>query len=155
MRSTKTNVGHRALRIALGATLVAAAALAFSGEAEARGKYKHGNKHHRHHGQTLVVPRPVAPSMYLRPIVVPRRIVVRETRFYDPYRYGSVWYAPHRHAHVVYRFPVATRYGTIYEPHAYCDGLRFGVVSGPVVYDERPHGYVTFGDERVRFGIGF
>lgn len=143
MANTKTNGTARALRIGLGATLVAAAALAFSGDALAHGKHKHG-KHHGRHAPVVVVPAPVAPP-----------VVLRDVRAYAPYRAATVWYAPHRHRHVVYRFPVATRYGVVYEPYAYCDGHRYGVVTGPVVYDRRPHGYVSFGDEHVRIGIGF
>jgi hypothetical protein len=55
---------------------------------------------------------------------------------YDSYYWGRTYHAGHGHYHRVYRFPVHTRHGVVYRPHAYCDGRfiatgRF-TVSGPV-----------------------
>lgn len=150
MKTTKTNVRSRGTRIALAATLVAAAALAFSGDALAGGKHKHF-KSHRHghsHGAVVYVPAPVR----IAPIVVPTRIYAKKAYRYDPYFVENAWYGPHRHVHAVYRFPVETRYGVAYRPYGYCDGRLVGEVYLPA---PRPRGYVTFGGEHFRIGIGF
>ena len=157
MRSSGTNAGRLALRFALTAALAAATAIFFSGDAEARGKYKvakHGH-HPPHSVPVVVVSAPIRPVAVMRPFVVPTRIVHQDVRTFAPYRYGTVWVPEHRHSHVVYRFPVATPYGVTYQSHAYCDGSRVVIPVVPVVHDDRPHGFVSFGNGNVHFGIGF
>lgn len=152
MKTTKTNVRSRGTRIALAATLVAAAALAFSGDALAGGKHKHfkshGHGHGHSHGAVVYVPAPVR----IAPIVVPTRIYAKKAYRYDPYFVENAWYGPHRHVHAVYRFPVETRHGIVYRPYGYCDGHLVEEVYLPA---PRPRGYVTFGGENFRIGIGF
>jgi hypothetical protein len=89
------------------------------------------------------VERPVRYVKHVRHVVVPRRIRAREVRIYRPYYSGRVYYPRHRHAHVVYYFPVRTRYGVVYRPHEYYDGRLF--LDGHVAY----HG------DRFGFTVGF
>lgn len=78
-----------------------------------------------------------------RRFVVPRAIHRHERRQFLRYGYGESWFAPHRHSHAVYYFPVQRRHGWIYEPHFYCgDRLFVG-------------NHVHFAGPRVRFSIDF
>jgi hypothetical protein len=82
--------------------------------------------------------RPIYRSVVRERFVVPHRIA--RPHVYDRYFSGRVYFAPHRHAHVVYAFPVYTPYGVEYEPHYYC---------GPELYVEHP-GYAYDSDYRSR-----
>jgi hypothetical protein len=73
---------------------------------------------HRHDGYRYRDHRPIYRSVVRERFVVPHRIVHADV--YDRYFSGRVWFAPHRHAHIVYAFPVYTPYGVEYEPHYYC-----------------------------------
>jgi hypothetical protein len=71
--------------------------------------------------------------------VAPRHLYRQHYRDYDRYYRGSVFYAPHRHSHRVYLFPVIIDGYAEYRPYAYCgdayypdhygyyDGPRFGL----------------------------
>lgn len=67
---------------------------------------------------------------------VPARIHAHHVHDYRSYSVGHVYFAPHRHAHVVYAFPVRGRY----VPHVYCGGelVRTGYVP---TYDPRYDDY--------------
>ena len=69
--------------------------------------------------------------------VVPPHLYHRDYRTYDRYYRGSTYYAPHRHSHRVYLFPVIVDgYYTEYRPYAYCgeayypDQYRYGGSGG-------------------------
>jgi len=73
-------------------------------------------------------------------IRVPARIETYHAHDYRPYTVGHVYFAPHRHAHVVYAFPVRGRY----VPHVYCGGalIRTGYVpTFDPRYDDYGAGY--------------
>jgi hypothetical protein len=74
--------------------------------------------------------------------VVPHRIV--RSAAYAPYYSGRVYYAPHRHAHAVYAFPVYSPYGVVsYAPSYYCGPELYVAAPGyrydPYYYDRKPH----------------
>ena len=68
-----------------------------------------------------------------------RRNVVRE------YHEGSVYFAPHRHRHAVYVFPVRIGHSWGFREHFYCDGDLF--------FDH--HGRVDFHGRRFSISLGF
>ena len=72
---------------------------------------------------------------------VPRSIVVGQRGYYQPYYSGRVYYAPHHHYHVAYRFPVYVGGSVVYQPYYYCGDSLF--VGGAVAL---PH---------LAFGINF
>ncbi len=76
--------------------------------------------------------------------VVPQRIDRRYVDDYRPYYWKRVYDRGHRHHHAVYRFPVYTTYGIVYQPYAYCGERLF-------------HGGVHFSyhGSHVAFSIGF
>lgn len=82
--------------------------------------------------------RPVYRSVVRERFVVPHRIVHADA--YDSYFSGRVYFAPHRHVHLVYAFPVYTPYGVEYDPYYYC---------GDELYVDRP-GYTYDSDYRSR-----
>ena len=55
----------------------------------------------------------------------PRRIRQRQRHEYRRFYRGSVYYAPHRHRHSVYGFPVYSRIGLSYPSHFYCGSRLF------------------------------
>jgi hypothetical protein len=55
-----------------------------------------------------------------RRFVAPRHLYYRDYPAYDRYYRGPVYYAPHRHQHRVYLFPVIVGGYTEYRPYAYC-----------------------------------
>src|SRR5262245_35717569 len=90
--------------------------------------YAHGNGHVRHGCGAVAV----APVRW-RPVVIPRVIAVARPSPYRTYYDRRVWYAPHRHAHVVYRFPVAASVGVVLRPYTYC-GAHLFVAPPPAPY---------------------
>jgi len=114
---------------------------------------KHGHRHHgqRHHDQRHHAHRTHAhyAPQYERvrlapvPFVVPRHIDRFEQRRLERYFRGSVWYAPHRHRHTVYAFPVRYRGEWIERPHYYCAGTFHEVAR------------VTYSGPRVSIRVGF
>lgn len=58
---------------------------------------------------------------------VPRFIDGRQRPHFAPYYYGRDYYRPHRHFHLVYRFPVYVDGAWVFRPYAYCDGAYFAV----------------------------
>lgn len=106
----------------------------------------HGHRgHHGHHGHHADHYRYVAPTTYPAYVVgatfqVPVRMAYHER--YRPYYQGTVFYAAHDHAHVVYGFPVQTSAGYVVRPHAYCNGTLF--VERPAPYaGGQPTGHLT------------
>jgi hypothetical protein len=61
---------------------------------------------------------------------------------YEPYYRGHAHYAPHRHDHAVYYFPVPVAHGYAYEPHYYCRGALF-------------RHQVEYAGPRLRLSLGF
>lgn len=124
-------------------TALAALLVATPAEAHKR-HHRHGHRHighHDHRSHHVLVPR------YHRRVDlefrVPARIHRREIDLYRPYFRSRTYYAPHRHDHLVYDFPVRTRRGYVYSPHRYCDGRLF------------TGGRIEFHGRRVHFGIDF
>jgi hypothetical protein len=100
---------------------------------------------HPRHDRGRRVERPTrhgAHARHIARVVAPRRIRAGEVRIYRPYFRGRVYDPGHRHTHAVYDFPVRTRDGVVYRPHAYCDGRLF--LDGYVTY-QGDHFGVTFG----------
>ncbi|MCZ6832186.1 MAG: hypothetical protein O7F11_00420 [Acidobacteria bacterium] len=100
-----------------------------------------GNKHrhhivkvhvgHGHHAYRRAVASPYAVQRrgYVRAghFTVPRQIVVRAERDrYRSYYNRRVYYAPHRHYHQVYDFPVYYQERRVPRPYAYCNGNLYG-----------------------------
>ena len=112
--------------LALGAlSMFAAFALPVNARDNRHRDWNHGHRHHRHddhrarghdHG-----PRFIGVDRF----VVPRRIRSFELTGFRPYYRGVVFHSGHRHNHRVYAFPVRSRYGFVYRPHAYCDSRLF------------------------------
>lgn len=124
---------------ALGIMAVTLAIATTTAEAHRRHNPRDNHRNHHRHKVVRHVPAhrpPVVRHGDFR-FQVPRLIhTVRMARLYDPYLHGRVYHAGHGHYHTIYRFPVSTRHGVVYRPHAYCDG-RFHAtgsftVSGPV-----------------------
>jgi hypothetical protein len=51
---------------------------------------------------------------------VPHRIRDHHRSDYRSYYEGSAYFAPHRHRHSIYQFPVRVDHGWSYREHAYC-----------------------------------
>lgn len=67
-----------------------------------------------------------------RYFAIPRVLVDADLHLYNSYHHSRVYYAPHKHYHVIYRFPVYVDYGVEYRPYAYCEDKFFAVGSfGP------------------------
>jgi hypothetical protein len=103
------------LRRALVAAALPAALVACAPPAAAHGRAGHRGHGHgrgwaghavRHHG-------------HIRP---PAVIHHHHAPAFRSHFAGSFHFAPHRHAHAIYAFPVATSYGVVYRPHVYCGG---------------------------------
>lgn len=115
------------------------------------------------HGKTVVRVHPhgvVAPRVAVRaPFVAPRHVAFRTVRTFDPFFSGRVFYAPHNHFHVVYRFPVYTAYGVVYQPYSYCgDDLYNGYGYdgyGSSSYGYAPSGHVSVVGPRFGVSVGF
>lgn len=100
-------------------------------------RHHHGHGHaHHHHGHH--VSRPY--------VIVPQRIHRAQVAVYEPYYWGRVYHRPHRHYHVLYRFPVYTPFGLAYELHPYCGGRLF--VAGH-------HGYIDYAGPRFHIAVDF
>ncbi|MDX1388663.1 MAG: hypothetical protein R3344_05710 [Acidobacteriota bacterium] len=87
---------------------------------------RHSRKHrgHHHHGSHRHVSQHHVDA-WRGHFAVPARIDHRHVEVYRPYYWTRVYDRRHRHHHSVYRFPVSTPYGVVYEPYAYCDGRLF------------------------------
>ena len=70
---------------------------------------------------------------------VPDHIQRQHERHLEVFFGGRSYYAPHRHRHVVYSFPVWIGGVVEYRPYTYCDGRLFGPVS------VRPRVWVEWG----------
>ena len=142
---------------------IAALALATTDASADRG---HGRYKGHGHGRSEVRERVVyAPGPSF---TVPHRIAYRDDGHYDRYVHRRYWDG-HRHGWVTtYRFPVVVGGAVVYRPFSYCNGVLVSAYPGFVVapapygyddvyyrYDDRVHGYVTFGGPNVRVGIGF
>ncbi len=75
--------------------------------------------------------------------VVPKAIHPHHAKLYKPYFHSNVYYAPHRHHHAIYYFPVYSYGVPVYQPYAYC---------GSEVYAS---GYLAFGSPRFGLYFGF
>jgi hypothetical protein len=137
--SRRTSLARRLGLVAgtlLVATLLAGPVLAGHGYGRGRGHgYGHGRGHsHGHHGQ--VVHRGHSG------FVVPHHVYHGDAWRYRQYYHSSVYYAPHRHAHAQYYFPVYSSTGYAYEPYSYCGSERFD-------------GYVGYDGPRVSLHLAF
>jgi hypothetical protein len=129
----------------LGAAILVAGLLAFPAAAKADDHghgHGHGNGHgngnayghsdrddHGYwHGDYRAHPRP---AYYAYPTVP--RVIVPGAAVYRPYYAGPVYYGPHHHMHVTYRFPVFVNGVVTYRPYTYCGDDLFvpPVVVGP------------------------
>lgn len=134
----------RPLRVRLGAFgvagLVSLALLLAPAPAEA--KHGHSRKSHwqHRHSEHRRDHRPA--------FVVPRFIPAPRVVEYRPYFHARTWYRPHRHRHVVYRFPVYTEFGVAYRPYTYCGDHLFRV-------DDDVHGRIAFSGPNFGVNIGF
>jgi hypothetical protein len=135
MMSRIVRTKSRALKssvIALGFLAALLFASASPAEARSKGNRVHSRSHVVHKVQKLH-----------KPFVVPRHVSFRTVRVYDPFFNGRVFFSPHRHFHRVYRFPVVTTYGVVYQPYSYCgDELFTG-------------GYVAFGGPHISARVRF
>ncbi len=131
----------RITRIALAAaTVVFATALAAPAQAHDRHDRRHRiehrhHKHHKHH--QLCDHRGHRHDVFYRHdrrsdrrfrhdrFEIPQRIHDHRRHVYRPYFEGSVYFAPHRHRHSVYLFPVRIGRGWSFREHVYCDGDLF------------------------------
>ena len=147
MTTVTRTAGRRFARIILIATAALAAGLfVFPAPARADGGHGHGhgNGHGNWsgHGDGHYEGHSNGPAHgYAAFPTVPRSIVVRERGYYQPYYSGRVFYAPHHHYHVAYRFPVYVGGSVVYQPYYYCGDSLF--VGGAVTL---PH---------LAFGINF
>lgn len=149
MKRENKNLITRTRTVLLSIAAVATLALLLPTGAEAgqrHGKSRHHHKHKRHHVQRVYRPAPVKVHVHHprhhgryvgRAFHVPRRIVRRQFEAYNPYFHGKIYFAPHRHRHDVYYFPVRTRFGWEYRPHYYCRGELFLDTRGHVSYHGR------------------
>lgn len=100
--------------------------------------------HHRAPSHAHDYPRYGGRHDLAPPVVfVPTHIAHRDALRYQRYHHGTVWYAPHRHAHGVYYFPVRAEYGVVARPHYYCAGELF------------PDSHVAYRGNQVSFSIRF
>jgi len=112
---------HPVRAILMAAALMAACLVAFPAPANAhRGHSKHASRaeahgHDKHYKK------------------VPRVIVSAQRGYYSPYFDARVYYAPHRHHHARYLFPVFLNGAVVYQPYLYCGSnlLVSGVVTLP------------------------
>lgn len=65
-----------------------------------------------------------------RRLVAPRHLYYRDYPAYDRYYRGSVYYAPHRHSHRIYLFPVIVGGYVEYRPYSYCGDAYFDSAYG-------------------------
>jgi hypothetical protein len=108
----------------------------FHGRSCGHDEHDHYRHEHRGTGHGRRVYR--APARFIVPTVIrPAAVGV-----YEPYYRGEAWYAPHRHDHDVYYFPVAVEHGYVYEPHFYCRGGLF-------------RHQVAYAGPRLRLSLGF
>lgn len=94
------------------------------------GKYKKHKKHKKHKGHDhgyydhgYYDRGYYERGSYYHPkrFVVPHHLYRHDYGSYDRYYRGSAYYAPHRHSHRIYMFPVIVDgYYTDYQPYAYC-----------------------------------
>lgn len=121
MQSNGRLQAHPVRAILIGAALTAACLVAFPSPATA------------HRGHSKHAPRGVAHGHYKHYKSVPRIIASAQRGYYSPYFDGRVYYAPHRHHHARYLFPVFLNGAVVYQPYFYCDShlLVSGVVTLP------------------------
>ena len=139
MTTVTRTAGRRFTRTILIATAALAAVLfVFPDSASADGGHGHGNGHGQSNGHN----HGNGPARgYAGYPTVPRSIVVGQRGYYQPYYSGRVYYAPHHHYHMAYRFPVYVGGSVVYQPYYYCGDSLF--VGGAVAL---PH---------LAFGINF
>jgi hypothetical protein len=135
MRTSSTRIRGAILRAGV---VLFAATLALAGSVSSTEAHP---KHFRG-GHRIVVSHPVPRTTF----VIPHRIPVHRAHVFDPFFHGRVFFAPHRHFHVVYHFPVVTGFGIVYEPFTYCDGVLFAPPFG---------GFLSYSSPRVGVFVGF
>jgi hypothetical protein len=142
--NTTTTLGHRRRRLLalfLGFVLVAIAGLT-PALAHGRKKSRHDRRDHRyehryeHRVTTVCRSCGHAHETGHARFVIPDRVDGRYARVYRPYFWTTVYDPVHRHDHAVYRFPVHTPYGQIYEPYVYC-GAHLTDRGGAITYHGR------------------
>lgn len=109
-------VRSRARSLLVAVAVAAAVLVAFPSPADAHGR-----------GSSWRGPRGAAHGHHKK---VPRFIAVERHGDYHPYLSGRVYYAPHHHHHVRYRFPVFVNGVVVHRPYDYCGGRLF--VTGAV-----------------------
>lgn len=97
--------------------------LAFAGSPAWADGHHHHWKHHHHYrpvpAPVVIVQHPLPPPPVL---VVPTYIAHDDFIRYQPYYSHRYWNSRHRCWHQVYRFPMQTVHGVVYQPYAYADG---------------------------------
>lgn len=147
----------------IAATFAGALALTFAATDVAA---KEGRGHGPSHAAARHDRREIARN---RSFAIPHRIATRDFRDYRSYRVRG-WTAPGHRSYVVYRFPVVTRVGVVFQDFTYCDGVLVGAPTAVIRtgraprygyddlyyrWDDRVGGYVEFRGPRVSIGIGF
>ena len=135
MRPTSPRSFRRMLRIAtaaLAALVLSAGVFAPTADAHGKPKKHHKQRHEQHHRHVY---DHTADRHGHAHFVVPQRIRGGHVARFESYHSGRIWYAPHRHYHAVYQFPVVAGYGVAYVPHAYCGETLYATghlaVAGP------------------------
>ena len=88
---------------------------------------------HRHHGHGN--PHGHSRKAYLEPRFrppVPRRLIVQERSYTQPFFTGRSYYRPHHHYHAAYRFPVFVNGVVAYRPFHYCGDRIFVSAAVPI-----------------------
>jgi len=103
-------------------------ALTLAAPAEAHGRHDRRqrieHRHHRqhgHHNRYDRYDRRVERHHRYDRFEIPRRIHDHRRHEFRSFFEGSVYFAPHRHRHSIYRFPVRVDHGWSYREHAYCN----------------------------------
>ena len=160
MKPSTQRITTRSLAL-FGVAALFAVIAALPAQADHRHRSRHGHHdrgHHAGHGRHGSHPvfghdhprhrvdirhRGIRDSRRYTSFVIPQRIYARDHHVFSRHHQGRIFYAPHRHHHAVYDFPVYTRYGYVYRPHYYCDGALF------------LGGQVSFGNRNFRVHVDF
>lgn len=154
---TTTHRSFRRIGIALGAFVFAlglANLPAEAGRGHGKHDHKHGKSAHaRGYGYGHAPGHAKGRLAFVNAprgfhFAVPQQIRVSHARELYPYHRSNVYYAPHRHVHAVYDFPVRVSGGWVYQPYAYCGHDLF-------VEPVAPHRYVSVNSPRLSVSFGF
>lgn len=126
-------IGRGSRKLALGALLCGAGA--FAGAAPARAGLPSPGEVHRE-------VRAHVHEVLNQVVRVPERIERRHQQHLQVFFGGRRYYSPHRHEHVVYRYPVWIDNEVYYRPYTYCNGRLFERTS------HRPQVWREWGNER-------